>query len=467
MFSTEVEINPVELGFLMGVLENIFLSALLVLYGMVDAVAWIKSKIFGEQNSATFKIDVSYSRCCLNNTQILQKPSLLSWLQKKPYVKIVLDRDTIFNACGRLLICCFWTAHISYCCRTYLSLPTQKKKECALWTKAKCHQVYQKLDKTQTLLKLAPNFQTFLQNICSADLEETTMFFDQMMEDIMSGPANWILQFALPRLRSTLCENGVFIASVALQGCFAACLGDVTPYRDLLNGTFRTNACVLFPLAIYANEKCVFPYDGDLSAIGTPSSELLLRTMDVAANRKFKRYLSFGYHRNQESYKDRLTVDLSYNTNLGFVITECSSCVLERMLWIADSDSTYFTEERWQIFKNMRKTLLADLRKFDVRELIHYSLAGVVFLSGKSDRFFSLIGNSDAPVRLNCQLPKPTFQDVLNAGLAKSRGDGNYVMCDIPGVSGYFKGIKVGDSLLFVKCADRTKFNAKATQEIL
>lgn len=467
MFSNEIDVNPLYFRYPMGMLIYSYLSAMVIVYGIADSIEWVKAKWFCLRKTMPFCINQPREKDLFSNGKEGTR-SIDYWQNKTAYLKFKNGRNTITNVVIQVLVGCMWSAHVYYCCWTFRGMSFEEKSTCAYWTKCKCDEILQKVSTSQTLLKLAPDVQSFLKDLVQANLEDTIKLLDHVSTDIMSRPSSWLMQYALCRLRSKFCENGMFTASVAVHGLFVACQNnDLGPDDTLFKKHYRKKVCMMSSLAIFTCEKCVYPFDGDLAYIRTPSSELLLRTIMTVQEGKFRRRLAFDHDRTQHSYKDNLILDLSFNSNLGLLISECSTATLERMLWIVDSKSKYFSRERWLELKEFRKVLVADLRNFEILELIHYSMAGIVFLNGKSDKFFRLIGNIDAPVRLTCMLPKPKFQDILKAGLSKSCGDGNFVMCNIPGVEGHLKAVHVGRALLFVKCTERTKFVARPDQEIL
>lgn len=270
-------------------------------------------------------------------------------------------------------------------------------------------------------------------------------------------------------MRSKTAEKGVFVSTVAICGLFTSvAFENVVLYNALLSRKARMRGVVFNPLIMVTCLKCVFPFTNGCSVRKSSQPDLLEHTMEAVCNGEFKKHTASHYYENEESHKDNLLFDLAVSTKLGFLASECPIAVLERMVWIADKGLHHLPKSDWLELKNMRKSMVADLRKFDVQKLINFSIAGVVLLNGQSDSFFHLIGNEQASVKLRCQLPKPKFEDLLSTGLAKASGsNGNYVICDIPGVSGYFKGVNVGESILLVKCSERTKFSAKKFQLVL
>lgn len=469
MWSKQVSIHPLRLRRLFAITHIVFWYLMTITYSIIDNSMWLKSKLWSQRqtNSVKMNLAVDDGTSSTGNNDVTFE-NLQIWLNRTTYQRCKEVKCSIVNAVVEIALTGFWSAHNFMCCQTYQNLSFEEKKQCVRLIRIKCQKIHKVIENAKVFSRLSPSVDLLMQDICGANEESLILFFNELTKNKLSEQLHWAGIYANCRLRSKYAEKGMFPASVAVHGVFGWCDKETSNmYGNLFSREYRLRICLSHPLAFFTCEKCVYPYQGS-DVISTQSASVLLeRSLHVFCEGGFRRQFALQLDRNSCSYRDNLTIDLSLNTTLGFIVSEWPLSILERLLWIAEEGSKHFSIEFWTSLKEMRKKLIADLRKTDVRMLIYYSMAGVLYLDGQSDKFFRLIGNEEAPVRLRCQLPKPKFDDILCAGLAKMCKDGTYVMCDIPGVEGYFKAVNVGESLLFVSCSQRVPFQAKRWQTIL
>lgn len=462
-------VDPLKLKHVYNLFHVLFVFVMLLVYKASDIVEPLYCKVFGRNISNSFDINQELLAELDASGHGVPFEKLKCWIDSTYESEFKIAESSIPNAIIETILTSFWSAHVYVCCKSFQDMSKSERVKCVRWTRTRCHKVHELVRNAEIFSRLAPKVDLFMKDVFNATDETLLLFFDAIAADFMSRNAYWAAIYTNCRLRSKLAKNGMFSASVALHAAVAWCDKESSDiYGSLFRRDYRLRICLIHPLAFFSCEKCVHPNNEVTGQTNESASALLERALHVVCDGDFRRQLALQVDRTSDSYRDNLTIDLSLNTSLGFFVSEWPVPVLERLLWMAENGRHRLPKEFWISLKEMRRHLVADLRKFNVSMLIHYSVAGIVFLNGESDSFFRLIGNEQAPIRLRCQLPKPRFEDVINAGLAKAcGGDGTYVMCDLPGVSGYFKGVNVGGSILFVKCSTRLAFSAKKSQQVL
>lgn len=469
--SVQVSVDPLKFKHVFTLFHILFVFAMLLVYKASDIFEILCFKLWGYNTASSFIVNQKLLLELDARGRIVSMETLNCWLDSAHESEFTISQCSIPNAIIETILSSFWSAHVYVCCKSFQDMSKSDRIKCVRWTRSRCHKVHELVRDAEIFSRLAPKVDLLMQDIFYAADETLLQFFDKLAADFMSRNAYWTAIYVNCRLRSKLAKNGMFPASVALHAAIAWCDKESSDiYGSLFRRDYRLRICLIHPFAFFCCEKCVHPSNKvhETNRTNASSSALLERAMYVVCEGDFRRQLALQIDRTSASYRDNLTIDLCLNTSLGFFVSEWPVPVLERLLWIAENGRACLPREFWISLKEMRRHLVVDLRKFSVSLLIHYSIAGLVFLSGESDSFFRLIGNEQAPLRLRCQLPKPKFEDVINAGLAKAfGGDGTYVMCDIPGVSGYFKGVNVGESIIIVKCSSQIAFSARKLQHVL
>lgn len=186
----------------------------------------------------------------------------------------------------------------------------------------------------------------------------------------------------------------------------------------------------------------------------------------IRPNFDFKRFYSAIGHYHDESYRDLMMYDISFNCCNEVAESRWSVQTLERAVWTLEHGRKHIGMELYNELKGFQGKRKLDLSHMNAVQLMTFSMSGMVRFCGRDEGVYRLTGCHEAKVEVHGNLPLPTIQDLLTLHILKPLRMKRYKVSPLPGVSKSFKAVRIGTRIKLVESHHAEAFSAEPWQQV-
>lgn len=366
----------------------------------------------------------------------------------------------------------FYSSFVSYGARRVLKLSCSTRQVLCNDLRFRLRFIRQSVTTATVIKENFPKVVQFLFSLESASNDELLKMLDFLCNERLQQPITWFLEQAHCRYRTNVSDPLTYEASLSLMGLF---------YRDGLTGLQRytllyrkwryTNLMSGLFVVLYATvERCI---DLDASRVtpGTKSKRFDYsgseHVFNAMMNRSFKMFYPKGVDRKSLWYKDSMLFAIAFNCCNDIIHFDWPPDKLERAIWMLEVGKHHISKHVYEILCRSAGKPGLDLTMFKASTLLAFSISGLICFHGHNSNLFKFTNDKFSYVHLYGYLPKLKVQDLMYLGLIRTSKSNIHELGEIPGVSGYFKGVPVGDKILLASCRMSTSFYACPSQQVI
>lgn len=325
------------------------------------------------------------------------------------------------------------------------------------------------LDRALSCTRYLPRFKKviqFLEDIEHSSEQDVADFMQETAKRLYDRPCGWdtIVQNQM-RTAQESNEYQLISAMASLELFYSEGVGAEIFY---LHGYWKNpdrmsrRACTIIIILLW-ERLGVIPTEEDRQREERIGIERILL---ASLEQPFRRILSQYMDPESPMYKMVTMWEFLLNRYGDFMEDNWTSAMLERAVWALQHGRKYISKKQFDILAAKNFGIRLNLRTFDVRTLLVFSVTGMIEFIGFDACVFRATTVPGAKVKLSGYLPIPKVADMIDLGLMEQVSEGQFRMMDIPGCRWKHKGIRTGDRILLCRSKTNDTFRATSSTSI-
>eukprot|EP00177_Eucheuma_denticulatum_P003875 GFKZ01007015.1.p1 GENE.GFKZ01007015.1~~GFKZ01007015.1.p1 ORF type:complete len:481 (+),score=57.35 GFKZ01007015.1:306-1748(+) len=457
-----------------NLLIELFSVMFYISFSLLEAVAVVLNKWMKTPQKTRHTLHSIGDRTQIARSNSLQRTNsadiLREWINRykrdrtETGTHAVYDYPSFSSLCVTLF---FYTAWLSYGKQmAKLVLSDQKPTETASRVLESVKRIRARAKKSVKFRFQFKDLLHFLDDLEKSRACSVTDFLNEISAEILNLSNTGVLGIYHTRFRCKFAARNVHETGNAVAAQFVREGANVNAFfsEGMWRDPSRTHHAAMMVMMHFAMTTCAPNSSNEINITEYSGVE---RSLLSKHSGEFRRQHSLWWYGDLYLQKDMILIDVSLNDCNEFVELAWSWEVLDRAVWALEHGRKHVRRELYFELTGLDGRKDLDLTGYDARQLLIFSLAGVVRFSSEGDSVYDITGSEEARTVIHGKLPLPCVEDLVALDLVKSNKRGMFWIDYLPGTRDKFTFVNCNGYLRMTRTTYPKKFRANLDELVL
>lgn len=457
-----------------NVLIELFSVIFYVLFTLLEAVAVSVNKLIKPREKKRHALHSIGDRTQIARSNSLQRTNsadiLREWANRYRRARQGADIDPLYDysslssLCATLLLYTAWVSYGKQMAR--LVLGDQKPEETASRVVESVKRIQARAKKSVKFRFQFKDLLRFLDDIEESRACSVTEFLNEISAEMLNMQNSGFLKLYHTRFRCKFAVRNVHETGSAAAALFVREGANVNAFfaDGMWRDPHRTHHAAMMVLMHFAMGTCSPNSRNEINVTEYSGVERSLLSKDRG---KFRRMHSLWWYGDLYLQKDMILIDVTLNDCNELVELAWPWQVLDRAIWALEHGRKHVRRELYSELEELDGSRDLDLTGYDARQMLIFSLAGVVRLRGGGDSVYDITGCDEARIVIDGKVPMPCVEDLVVLNVVRINKRGMCWVDSLPGTRESFTLVKCNGNLRMMRTAYPKKFRAALSERVL